>query len=97
MSTAMKMKMKNDYILTQEIKQTERKTESGLIIPGETYNRHALVVEVANGLEVKKGDKIIKTIGKGTEYTFEGDKFEILHINHILAVIEENGTETTST
>tara|TARA_Y100000389_G_scaffold56665_1_gene52605 strand:- start:338 stop:619 length:282 start_codon:yes stop_codon:yes gene_type:complete len=92
----MKMKMKNDYILTQEIKQTERKTESGLIIPGETYNRQALVIEAANDLEVKKGDKIIKTIGKGTEYTFEGNKFEILHINHILAVIEENGTETTS-
>ncbi len=91
------MKMKNDYILTQEIKQTERKTEGGLIIPGEKYNRQALVVEVANDLEIKKGDKIIKTIGKGTEYTFEGNKFEILHINHILAVIEENGTETTST
>ena len=91
------MKMKNDYILTQEIEQSERITESGLIIPEEKYNRVALVIEAPDNLEVKKGDKIVKTIGKGTEYTFEGDKFEILHINHILAVIEEDGTETAST
>ena len=91
------MKMKNSYILTQEIEQGERITDSGLIIPEEKYNRIALVIEASNNLEVKKGDKIVKTIGKGTEYTFDGNKFEILHINHILAVIEEDGTETTST
>lgn len=91
------MKMKNNFILTQEVIQPEKRTEGGLIIPNEKYNRLALVIEVADGLEVKKGDKIVKTIGKGTEYTLDGDKFEILHINHILAVIEEDGTETTST
>ena len=91
------MKMKNSYLLTQEVVQGERKTDSGLIIPEEKYNRVALVIEVADDLEVKKGDKIVKTIGKGTEYTFDGNKFEILHINHVLAVIEEDGTETTST
>ena len=90
------MKMKNSYILTQEVINQERKTDSGLILPDEKYNRIALVIEAADDLEVKKGDKIVKTIGKGTEYTFEGDKFEILHINHVLAVIEEDGTETTS-
>ncbi len=89
------MKMKNSYILTQEIEQGERRTDSGLIIPEEKYNRVALVIEAANNLEVKKGDKIVKTIGKGTEYTFDGNKFEILHINHVLAVIEEDATETT--
>ena len=90
------MKMKNDYILTQEIEQGERRTDSGLIIPEEKYNRVALVIEASDNLEVQKGDKIVKTIGKGTEYTFNGDKFEILHINHVLAVIEEDATETTS-
>lgn len=93
---SMKLKMKNDYILTQEIAQ-ETRTEGGLWIPEEKYNRKALVIEASEGLEIKKGDKIIKTIGKGTEYTLDGDKFEILHINHVLAVIEENATETTST
>ena len=38
------MKMKNDYILTQEIEQGERRTDSGLIIPEEKYNRVALVI-----------------------------------------------------
>ena len=90
------MKMKNDYILTQEIVQGERRTDSGLIIPEEKYNRVALVIEASDNLEVQKGDKIVKTIGKGTEYTFDGNKFEILHINHVLAVIEEDATETTS-
>lgn len=91
------MKMKNSYILTQEIVKGERRTDSGLILHDEKYNRVALVIEAADDLEVKKGDKIVKTIGKGTEYTLDGDKFEILHINHVLAVIEEDGTETTGT
>ena len=86
------MKMKNSYLLTQEVT-----TDTGIIIPEEKYNRVSLVIEASDDLEVKKGDKIVKTIGKGTEYTFNGEKFEILHVNHILAVIEEDGTETTST
>ena len=90
------MKMKNDYILVEEIPQ-EKITSGGIYIPEEKYNRQALVIEAADGLEIKKGDRIIKTIGKGTDYTFDGKKFEILHINHILAVIEEDATETTST
>lgn len=84
---SMKLKMKNDYILTEEIPQ-ETKTEGGLWIPEEKYNRKALVIEAAEGLEVKVGDKIIKTIGKGTEYKTEDKTYEILHINHVLAVIE---------
>ena len=91
------MKMKNSYLLTQEVTQKERTTDTGIIIPEEKYNRVSLVIEASDDLEVKKGDKIVKTIGKGTEYTFNGEKFEILHVNHILAVIEEDGTETTST
>lgn len=90
------MKMKNDYILVEELPQ-ETVSAGGIIIPEQKYNRHAVVIEAADGLEVKKGDKVIKTIGKGTDYTLDGKKYEILHINHILAVIEENGTETTST
>ena len=48
------MKMKNSYLLTQEVVQGERKTDSGLIIPEEKYNRVALVIEVADDLEVKE-------------------------------------------
>tara|TARA_R100000742_G_C4169110_1_gene8003 strand:+ start:211 stop:465 length:255 start_codon:yes stop_codon:yes gene_type:complete len=80
--------MKNNYILTKEI-PTETKTASGLYIPTPKYNRYAEVVAIGENDSVKTGDRIIKTIGKGTEYTFENEKYEILHINHILAVIED--------
>ena len=89
------MKMKNNYILVEEIPQ-ETVTSGGIIIPEEKYNRKAKVLRSDND-QVKEGDMVIKTIGKGTEYTLNGKKVEILHLNHILAVIEENGTETSST
>ena len=87
--------MKNNYILVEEIPQ-ETVTSGGIIIPEEKYNRKAKVLRSDND-QVKEGDMVIKTIGKGTEYTLNGKKVEILHLNHILAVIEENGTETSST
>lgn len=89
------MKMKNNYVLIEEIPQ-ETVTPGGIIIPKEKYNRVARVLCSEND-QVKEGDTIIKTIGNGTEYTLGGKKVEILHLNHILAVIEENGTETSST
>jgi len=89
------MKMKNNYILVEEIPQ-ETVTSGGIFIPEEKYNRKAKVLCSDND-QVKEGDTVIKTIGKGTEYTLNGKKVEILHLNHILAVIEENGTKTTGT
>ena len=83
--------MKNNYILTKEI-PVKIKTSSGLILPTPKYNRKAKVLAVGENDTVKPGDVIIKTIGKGTEYTYENEKYEILHINHILAKLE-NATE----
>jgi len=82
------IQMKNNYILTKEI-PAETKTESGLFLPTPKYNRQAEVLSVGENDSVKPGDVIIKTIGKGTEYTFEKEKYEVLHINHILAVVED--------
>ena len=82
------IQMKNNYILTKEI-PTETKTESGLFLPTPKYNRKAEVLSVGENESVKPGDIIIKTIGKGTEYTYENEKYEILHINHILAKVED--------
>ena len=88
------IRMKNNYILTKEI-PAETKTESGLFLPTPKYNRKAEVLSVGKNDSVKPGDIIIKTIGKGTEYTFDNQKYEILHINHILAIIEDaTKTET---
>jgi len=82
------IQMKNNYILTKEI-PAETKTESGLFLPTPKYNRKAEVLSVGENESVKPGDIIIKTIGKGTEYTYENEKYEILHINHILAKVED--------
>ena len=80
--------MKNNYILTKEI-PAETKTESGLFLPTPKSNRKAEVLSTGENESVKPGDIIIKTIGKGTEYTYENEKYEILHINHILAKVED--------
>jgi len=90
------MKMKNKYVLVKELPQ-ETVTSGGIIIPEEKYNRKAIVISASDDIDVKEGDTIIKTIGKGTMYTFGDEELEILHENHILAVIEENGTKTTGT
>ena len=82
------IRMKNNYILTKEI-PAETKTESGLFLPTPKYNRKAEVLSVGTNESIKPGDIIIKTIGKGTEYTYENEKYEILHINHILAKVED--------
>tara|TARA_A100000172_G_C2994469_1_gene94035 strand:- start:54 stop:320 length:267 start_codon:yes stop_codon:yes gene_type:complete len=83
------MKMKNDYLLIQEIKQKEITTPSGLIIPPPKHNRKARVIESGSDL-VKPGDVILKNMGKGTMITLNDIEFETIHINQIFAVIEED-------
>ena len=83
------MKMKNDYLLIQEIKQKETTTPSGLIIPPPKHNRIAKVIESGSD-QVKPGDVVLKNMGKGTIVTLNDIEFEAIHINQIFAVIEEN-------
>jgi len=83
------MKMKNDYLLIQEIEQKETTTPSGLIIPPPKHNRKARVIETGSD-QVKQGDVILKNMGKGTNVTLNDVKFEVIHINQIFAVIEED-------
>ena len=84
------MKMKNDYLLIQEIDQKETITPSGLIIPPPKHNRKARIIKVGNTEHVKEGDVILKNMGKGTNVTLNDTKFEVIHINQIFAIIEEN-------
>ena len=86
----MEMKMKNNYLLIQEVKQVEQKTESGIIIPVEKYNRKAIVINSGDAKHIKNGDIILKNIGKGTVHTLNDKEFEVIHINEAIAVIENN-------
>ena len=83
--------MKNDYLLIQEIEQKETTTASGIIIPVEKHNRKAKVINAGNDEHIKAGDVILKNMGKGTMVTLNDTEFEVIHINQILAVIEDNG------
>tara|TARA_R100000697_G_scaffold106973_1_gene121581 strand:+ start:415 stop:675 length:261 start_codon:yes stop_codon:yes gene_type:complete len=83
------MKMKNNYLLIQEIEQQETKTPSGIIIPAEKYNRKARVINSGDAEHIKNGDTIIKNLGKGTMITLNDVEFEVIHINQIIAIIEE--------
>tara|TARA_R110002049_G_scaffold139581_1_gene300322 strand:+ start:68 stop:319 length:252 start_codon:yes stop_codon:yes gene_type:complete len=83
--------MKNDYLLIQEIEQQETKTESGLIIPIEKHNRQAKIINAGNTEYLKDGDVILKNMGKGTMLTLNDIEFEVIHINQIIAIIEDNG------
>jgi co-chaperonin GroES (HSP10) len=88
---SMEMKMKNDYLLIQEIEQQETKTEPGLIIPIEKHNRQAKIINAGNTEYLKDGDVILKNMGKGTMLTLNDIEFEVIHINQIIAIIEDNG------
>ena len=83
--------MKNDYLLIQEIEQQETKTDSGIIIPVEKHNRQAKIINAGNVDYLKAGDVILKNMGKGTMLTLNNTEFEVIHINQIIAVVEDNG------
>ena len=83
--------MKNDYLLIQEIEQQETKTDSGIIIPVEKHNRQAKIINAGNADYLKAGDVILKNMGKGTMLTLNNTEFEVIHINQIIAVVEDNG------
>ena len=87
---SMEMKMKNDYLLIQEIEQQETTTASGIIIPVEKHNRKAKVINAGKAEHLKAGDVILKNMGKGTMVTLNNIEFETIHKNHIFAIIEED-------
>ncbi len=89
---SMQIKMKNNYVLTKEIIE-EKISEGGIILPTEKYNRKCVIIK-SNTDILPEGCTVIKTIGKGTMFKINGEEYEALHENDILAIIEEDGTET---
>jgi co-chaperonin GroES (HSP10) len=81
----MEIKMKNNNVLVKELIE-EQLSISGLILPKEKHNRKAIVIRSASD-EVQPGDVIIKTIGNGTSFKIDNEDYEILHEEHILAII----------
>ena len=86
----MEMKMKNNYLLVQEIEQQEQKTTAGIIMPMEKYNRKIMVINAGDAKHIKAGDVILKNIGHGTIITLDDIEYEIIHVDHLVAIIEED-------
>jgi len=81
------MKMKNNYVLIKEIKE-EPISKGGLLLPTDWNDRRkAIVIEVEENLQVKKGDTILRELGKSTEIKIGDETFEIIHLNNIMVVI----------
>ena len=85
----MKIKMKNNFVLIQEIEQKEKTTAAGVIIPIEKYNRESLIINAGDASHIKAGDIVIKNIGKGTEVKLDGVEFELIHINQLNGKLED--------
>lgn len=81
----MEIKMKNNNVLVKEIIE-EQPSISGIILPKEKYNRKAIVIRSSSD-NVQAGDIIIKTIGNGTSFKIDNEDYEILHEEHILAIL----------
>ena len=86
---SMEMKMKNNYLLVQEIEQQEQQTSSGIIIPVEKYNRKVTVINAGEAEHIKEGDIILKNMGMGTMITLDNIEYEIIHINQLIAILQE--------
>jgi co-chaperonin GroES (HSP10) len=79
--------MKNNYVLIKEIKE-EQISKGGLLLPNDwNTKRKALVIEIEDNDQIKKGDIILRQHGKSTEIEINGETLEIIHLNNIMMVI----------
>lgn len=81
------MTMKNGYVMIQDVIPEERKTESGIILPKEKYNRVAKIIAVCEDSKFKVGDLIIKPIGRSTPVRIDGVDYECIKEDIIFAKI----------
>lgn len=90
-----------DKVVVEVIKETEKTTASGFIIPGLNEERpnEAIVIAVGPGLDlengtkmipdVKPGDRVVFAKYQGHEFKDGGKDYLILAYRDIVAVIEE--------
>ena len=94
----MKLVPLGDRVVLKQL-VAEETTKSGIVLPGQNKEKpqQAEVVAVGPGgvidgkeikMEVKIGDQVIYSKYAGTEIKNNGDKFLIINIDDILAVVE---------
>lgn len=83
------MKMKNNYVVIQELPE-ETITKTGIYLtPNPAMNRKAVVIlagENEDGIE--SGDIVVKNLGKGTVMNINDVDYELINISQLMAVIK---------
>lgn len=84
------IKMMNRYILIEDIEDQEKKSESGLWLPTDKYQRIAKVISVSEDeKELKPGDLIVKPIGLTTPVEIFGKQYDCIHKKRIFAKLNK--------
>ena len=81
------IELKNGYIIIKDV--VNEKTQSGIYIPDDKYNRFARVLKVGENSKLKPGDIVIKPIGRTTPRKLNGVIYDCIRESFIFAKIEE--------
>ena len=81
------IELKNGYIIIKDV--VNEKTQSGIYIPDDKYNRFARVLKVGENSKLKPGDIVIKPIGRTTPIKLNGVIYDCIKESFIVAKIEE--------
>ncbi len=81
------IELKNGYIIIKDV--VNEKTQSGIYIPDDKYNRFARVLKVGENSKLKPGDVVIKPIGRTTPIKLNGVVYDCIKESFIFAKIEE--------
>lgn len=95
MSTRSMMKMKNNYVMIQEIPEEDIVSSSGIILSSTRadMNRRAVVVNSGTSTDLDEGDIVIKNLGKGTIMNLNGEDYEIINETQLMAAIKNMPTD----
>ncbi len=87
----MKIRPIGDRVVIKKI-EADQKTASGIVLPGaakeEPQLAEVLEVPEKEDLNIKIGDKVIYKQFAGTEVKLEDEKFIVIELNNILAIVE---------
>ena len=95
MLTRSMMKMKNNYVMIQEIPEEDNVSPSGIILSSTRAdrNRRAVVVNAGNSKDLEDGDIVIKNLGKGTIMNLNDEEYEIINESQLMAAIKNIPTD----
>lgn len=95
MLTRSMMKMKNNYVMIQEIPEEDVLSPTGIILSSTRAdrNRRAVVINSGTSTDLEDGDTVIKNLGKGTIMNLNDEDYEIINESQLMAVIKNIPTD----